>query len=155
DTAQNPADTAVTSAAKRLRSEVYAPIEKLGRDADLLARKEREALQKNIRYLEDQIAKTEDSIQLESLNKQLTATEEELATFAERTGDVKFAETYGNRRLHRENVEKNSVPLKAMLRNRYRELREKARCFFIRCKTAGDFLCLSISTHALCKVQVC
>ena len=124
DIAQDPADIAVTNAAKRLRSEVYAPIEKLGREMDLLARQEREELQKNLRYLTEQIGKSEDAVEVEALTKQLAKVQEEMDTFAERTGDVKFAETYGNRRIHRENAEKNSIPLKALLRQRYREIRE-------------------------------
>ena len=124
DTAEDAADVAVTEAAQALRSKVYAPIEKLARELDVLDKEAKAQLNKNIQKITEKISKSEDAVEIETLTKNLQKAQKELDDFDEIIGDVKFADTYANRRLHRDNIEANSDKFKKMLFQRYKEIRE-------------------------------
>jgi hypothetical protein len=122
DLAEDPADVAVTSAAERLRSEVYGPIEKLAHEADMFAAKQRKALERRVDYLRDKVEAAEGA-KLVKLKEQLKKAESDLEKMIERTGEVKFADSYLTRRFNSVAVEDNASAIKTLLRKRYEDLR--------------------------------
>lgn len=125
DKAADPADVAITEAAGELRRIVYQPIERLARELDMIDTEMRKQLETNIQKISDRIGKVEDAAEIRLLTEELEAAQKSLDDFVDRVGDVKYADSYANRRLHRENIENNAAEFKAMLFERYKEIRQQ------------------------------
>lgn len=123
DQALDPADIAVTTAAKKLREAVYAPIERAARRLELLDKDAREGLKNNLKKIGDQLRKASDPAEIKRLEQELERAQKALDDFEFKTGDVKFADSYSNRRLHRVNIERDVAKFKQMLTKRYKEIR--------------------------------
>ena len=124
DMAEDAADVAVTEAAQGIRSSVYAPIEKLAREMEVLDKAAKDQLKKTLQKITQRMSKSEDVTEMEALARDLEKAQKELDDFDEIIGDVKFADTYANRRLHRENIEDKATRFKEMLFDRYKEIRQ-------------------------------